>query len=925
MPRSAGQGTASAQQTGTHREPRDRRFQLVKRLFERVVTDGHEKLALNVARAPAIFDRAKGTYDDTSYVSEWQRARVRLADGSYEDRRLTPHLLLQHVLGHLDVAVEAPGFTTRLTFDFDLRLPRPGAAGEEIADAQLRFWAEFARFWDGFAFDAARQPVLQASPNGGIHADLPLDRPYPAYLVREWAEHRARQLGLRVEIFPSGKPLRAPCGRGMALLVPRRPDQPEQLELERHGVFTAHMRGADGQPTQQEKRHIDRYLELFLERYEAARRPLTDWIAGAPAWDPTWGPYGAREKKTSSRPQGSVLSQHIEDMGGRGLGPRSMPTPREVASLPDGSAQGSSDLTSLSPPAPPVNPSAGRGTSTREGGRGASPPPPASAARHRLRVDHRPPSGAAVDDDATATLGTGQLLRGRAWRAAVGALLAEGLAREGMRHDSVLKLTWHWASEGHDLDESLRRLEAWCRGFAHRSRLIATRGLDAFVRRALYDARRYYLSHCQHLAARRREGLRDCAALDDADRRALEAGIAPELLQDGLLLLGVLRAYAGPDGRVVGPVRLSGAMLEAVLGDRRLLGADGARRRVHVVLVEEFVRLGILTLHRNYAAGSHGREYCCWYRFGSGRLPGRDDAGDLVLAVRPIEEGELAAISNGAPLAQARAKLASVAPTAVDRPRAWWRRMFARRVFTVAEFLHAEERRVLPLPQPRRNPAGDDDVPTFEVLEKLGQAEGTVLEFSYARGWGRIDLGQAGVAFVHQTDIDERGFRDLAVDQRVAMELVRTPRGLRALTVRRLPTGSEPVAAAPPVGIGDSVALGPPAVAEEVLSVAAHARMTPTGTNPVVVSRTEAAGDTLRSLLSQASDQASVAPPIHDSVDAADGSLAMVPTVARRPHDTDETYALRCAVVEADARGDVDTARRAFHRLWAVLKREAGP
>lgn len=65
--------------------------------------------------------------------------------------------------------------------------------------------------------------------------------------------------------------------------------------------------------------------------------------------------------------------------------------------------------------------------------------------------------------------------------------------------------------------------------------------------------------------------------------------------------------------------------------------------------------------------------------------------------------------------------------------------------------------------------------------------EGVVRFFNARKGWGFIDRtdGQGSV-FVHYSDIDEDGYRTLEEGERVTFEIEDTPKGPKAIRVRRL-------------------------------------------------------------------------------------------------------------------------------------------
>lgn len=64
-------------------------------------------------------------------------------------------------------------------------------------------------------------------------------------------------------------------------------------------------------------------------------------------------------------------------------------------------------------------------------------------------------------------------------------------------------------------------------------------------------------------------------------------------------------------------------------------------------------------------------------------------------------------------------------------------------------------------------------------------ANGTVKWFNATKGFGFITPDEGGEElFVHQSQIQMQGYRDLAEGQRVEFEVTRGPKGLQAGSVR---------------------------------------------------------------------------------------------------------------------------------------------
>lgn len=692
---------------------------------------GHPKLRFNIRRYWAVLNVASGERDE--YADEWRPARIRRPDGSEIDRLMNPKILARHLAGDYDIAPEAPGFCSYAVLDLDRDEPR-GQDGtpdpDLVVSSQAKLDATLAAVWRAFEFGRDKQPIVLRSPGFGYHVWLVFDRPLPLGWVKQWISARLHACGIAprqgvIEVFPSGVPLRAPCGRGSALLVPRNPDDPDHLQLEAEHV---RLRGKN-----QEVRLIRQYAAAFLAAVEKARRPFEVWVKGAPAWDEVWGPWGKREKNDPETSGENALSQH-------------------------------------------------NGEELPAGGAGA-------------------PSGF--------------LLYGSDYLVHVSKLLSFGISESGTRHDSVLKVTYYFAViEGLPEGEVFRKVEEWLRGRPHESRYLHQHGSERFVKQCLVEARHYFRSRLRFLKGRKARPYRTARLLGPADFAVLEGlglglGLAPELRKGATQLLGWIAGFADAKGCVPGPVRLSSGILERELGDTRLRDAEGRRRRLSTVLIEELQRLGILTLYRDYSTAKHGREYLCWYVFGSGRLPGRREDGQLVLAVRSVIEGDLAAVSAGEPGSAATVELVRPAKGVVDGPRAWWRRMYAQRLFTPAEFLEAAPKTVVPGPFEVRPPKAQAGAapPVLGEVVSLGEHTGTVKDFSYARGYGFIAVDNGASAFVYQEDIDRIGFRDLLPGAQVIFELVSCTRGPRALTVRSgKPVALDEVACVEDPGLREALA-----------------------------------------------------------------------------------------------------------------------
>jgi hypothetical protein len=299
-------------------------------------------------------------------------------------------------------------------------------------------------------------------------------------------------------------------------------------------------------------------------------------------------------------------------------------------------------------------------------------------------------------------------------------------------------------------------------------------------------------------------------------------------------ILGLLATYGDEQGRVPGPVSLSARVLEQLVGQRRVMAADGRKRRASAVAIEELERLGILAVHADYSVGRHARLYTCWYQFGSGALPARDPELGLVLATRSVEEGVLAVV-GGVVDEPPVCRFVSFRTGLVAALDSWWQRMYARRAFTPAEFYEADRRQVLPGPFRHRRLSAAVKVPD--------QPDG-----------GRADAPPCP-----------------------------------AVAERR---------SAPPPGPGGLGALAAPPASSDLAQDSARQApaMTP---EPASTEATPA----------------TTCPPVRSGVDVGDRGR---PT--RRSWDTDEVYALRVAIVEAEQAGDQETARRLAMALFTLLR-----
>lgn len=616
-----------------------------------MLTDGAPPAGYHVRRGFAVRDAGTKQPVRSSYTDTWLPARDRRADDTETDRLLNPYVLAQHLRGRYDVAWTAPSWSSLVVLDID----RPALPDDADLDALLAArWQRdevLGAVWRAFDFCAERQPVVLSTPGDGYHVYLPFcrsrdedatERTWPNAWAREWIEHTLNRAGLalrpgRLELYPSGVRLRAPCGRGMALLVPQNPADPDDLQLELvHARRMDVIDGATGRRTTTLRRDVQSGVRGFLDALEATRRPLEEWIAGddaPPAWSPRWGPFGDRAtvaalaggEKRGVESRGDVpLFQHKEEV---------------------------------------IRAS------------GAACPQPADGVLLRGRAFYcriRDLSRHGLTDPGTRHDSALKL----AWYLGV---LCNGEKVE------VLAQVEAWL-RAHD--HASTTLEQSPEG-----------GIRQTLREVAHYYDRHIL-HCQRRSGVAAPRLL-AAELAPADEALVTAHVPAEARAAVRAVLRHLAAQArsgrvpGPvelSGTVLSTLCGDGRIT--------VTGADGARhrRRAYVVAVEQLVRLGVLAMHTDYSTGHHGRRYTCWYEFGSGVLPAEQPDGRRVVGERRVEEGTLRVLSSIAGRLEVDLERAAAANAAARREDPWWVRMYARRAFTPAEFFEGDDRKLLALP-----------------------------------------------------------------------------------------------------------------------------------------------------------------------------------------------------------------------------------
>lgn len=730
----------------------DELHELAVQLYE-LIGSGHDALAYNVdARGAALTAigadgkrrpiQAAGR--EGAEPPAWQRARE-LRDGVEVDRRFNPWVLGRHLRGRYSVAPASAGWVQWVALDIDAH-PVPGSP-EHVARRLAKERADrvLAGVWRALGGSAERHPLVLRSPGGGYHVWLPLTRgpmstnpehTWPAAVARAWVERHLLAAGLELapgvlEVFPSGRCLRAPCGLGMQVLKATRPDDPEALGLvpwpgTMASAERVDWRGERGSLSAPVRRVVP-MVRTFVAEWQAQRRTLADWLGRPEAsWDPTWGFLGWRDEGPEG-PGGEIASAEKNSVPAAAVG--SIPS-QELVDVPGRLG--------------------GRRSGGNEGGRAAgrrSVQEGCSSAASSSDENLIPPFAQDVDRPPDPAGDPG--VRGRAFREKVQGLLTRGVTEPGTRHDAVLTLAFYWAATcGLGEVGALARLDAWCKAHPHAGSRLSDRPRlfrDTCVREAAH-----YIAH--HAPRWRFIGKGDgggLATLTPADQAVVAAADA-RVQGEVAAILAWLAGRADGEGRIGEPVQIATGLLARLCGDRRV-DEGGQRRRTTTLALAELERLGVLTLAREYHVGHRGRSWCCWYRFGSGELPraveissaawsaiaperacaeraevplAAEAEGELVvpegsagvaapaptptpvsvrvLGERDVPEGVIQVLSDG--VRGAPRTLLAVA-TDVGRPTArpasrepWFVRMFQRRTFTPAELLVADAAKVIPMP-----------------------------------------------------------------------------------------------------------------------------------------------------------------------------------------------------------------------------------
>lgn len=611
------------------------------------LSGGHDRLPFNVSpNGPALTVLHDGKRQlvgapSTDVPPPWRRARelvgatpVAQAEGGVfwsggveVDRRFSPWTLAQHLRGRYSVAPTSAGWVEWVALDIDAH---PGQGESEMV-ARRRAERVLAGVWRACGCSAERHPLVLRSPGGGFHLWFPLTRgesssnrehTWPADLVRAWFERHLIAAGLEIapgtlEVFPCGRALRAPCGPGMVLLRATRPGTPDDLGLVpwegTAGPARVNWRGlrrgfdvALAAPV----RRVVPMVTAFLGAWDAQRRTLADWLMRREAsWDPRWGFLGWRQQPALVAAEMGAASKKI-GAGVEGDRDRSQESD-EVPGRPGGRE---------SEVAGAVGERAGR---QRRGSRSVP------------RDLHPSPL---ERDDSPVAPASGPLVRGRAFKRKVQALLAHGVTEPSSRHDAVLVLTFYWgATCGHEVAKVLELVEAWCRAHPHEGSQLAARP-RAFVKACLREAAHYFEHYAASWPFRGGGEGGGRGTLTPADQVVIAAADG-RVRDEVAAVLAWLAGRADEAGRVSEPVQIASGLLARLCGDRRVVEGDQRRRAVTIAL-QELERLGVLTLASNYVVGRRGRGWHCWYRFGSGELaPAMEVAPAAWQAAAPIGEG----------------------------------------------------------------------------------------------------------------------------------------------------------------------------------------------------------------------------------------------------------------------------------------------
>lgn len=580
-----------------------------------LLASGHDSLAYNVDAHGAALTvlgadgqrRAVDRGGEGADRPAWQRARE-LRDGIEVDRRFNPWVLERHLVGRYSVAPAAAGWVGWVVLDIDAH-PRPGSP-ELVARRLAKGRADrvLAGVWRALGCSAERHPLILRSPGGGYHVWLPLTRgetssnpehTWPAAVARAWVERHLVAAGLEIapgvlEVYPSGRCLRAPCGRGMTLLQATRPSDPDALALApwpgTMGEARIDWRGERAELSTPTRRVVP-MVRTFVAQWQAQRRTLADWLGRPEAtWDPRWGPLGWRGDDAAD----------LEE-----IPPEK--NPGRALTGQDSRSQESDDVPGRPRAAAPSEGLVGQGGPLLDRRRSDSP----------ITDDLLSPS--APDVDLPPDLADVAIVRGLAFKVKVRTFLRAGITAASTRHDAVLCLVFYWgATCGLGAEVVLARLAAWCRAHSHAGSRLGSRP-RMFLETCLQEGRHYLEHYAPRWPFRGRGEGGGLATLTAADHAVL-AAVDPRVHDEVAAILMWLAGHADAAGRIGEPVQIATGLLARLCGDRRIVD-DGKRRRASTLAIAELERVGLLTLASQYRVGQRGRTWSVWYQFGSGTLP----------------------------------------------------------------------------------------------------------------------------------------------------------------------------------------------------------------------------------------------------------------------------------------------------------------
>ena len=252
-----------------------------------------------------------------------------------ERRKLSAHVVARHLAGKTGWVGAAPSSWTSW-FAFDIDLGKGDSKDAPLKEAKRRRDDVLAAVWEAFEFGPGRLPVVLLTPGGGYHVYVPLSRneasgspknTWPAHVILERVRARLAEEGLKIrdgelELWPSGKILRFPMGRGMCLMEAKNPGDSEYLGLTPvHARWVERKDSRTGQVTQVLYRDVEAGVRAFIDAFESARKPLSEWLQDDVAeWSSKYGPYGSKpsaeiQKNQSLTTRDSYVSQQYVEGG----------------------------------------------------------------------------------------------------------------------------------------------------------------------------------------------------------------------------------------------------------------------------------------------------------------------------------------------------------------------------------------------------------------------------------------------------------------------------------------------------------------------------------------------------------------------------------------------------------------------------------